>query len=362
MARSSAYNSYLHISDIPTQVLSRPQRTWPALLTLFFLAPVIPEMLTGSTTPLMFINPISLLFETGLYGSGAILIRELVRRRGLGWRSVVLFGAAYGILEEGLVITSWFNPYWPDLGKLAYYGRVFDTSWIWAVELTIFHAIVSITIPILFTELLFPNIADRHWLKKRGVLGFTIWLAVVSLIQLLLFGFLLSRKQGYMHPPLMYLGAIVMAVGFVWLGLHARKPEHVTLQTEAHPVQGLWKLRLLGFSVTFAFFFNSWVMPNIFTFLLFPLLVFFLIVIVSWWAITHWAKVPSWSTQHHLALAIGVTSFLLLLGPLAEFVTHPAGKNTTGMTIVNLTFLLGLILLARVAATREKPITRIEAR
>ena len=29
MARSSAYNSCLHISDIPTQVLSRPQRTWP---------------------------------------------------------------------------------------------------------------------------------------------------------------------------------------------------------------------------------------------------------------------------------------------------------------------------------------------
>ena len=82
MARPSAYNSYLHISDIPTQVLSRP---WPALLTLFFLAPIIPEMLTGSTPPLMFITPISLLFETGICGSGAILIRELVRRRGLGW-------------------------------------------------------------------------------------------------------------------------------------------------------------------------------------------------------------------------------------------------------------------------------------
>ena len=156
-----------------------------------------------------------------------------------------LVGAAYGILEEGLVITSWFNPYWPDHGKHAHYGRVFDTSWIWAVELTIFHAIVSITIPILLVELLFPAIADRPWLKKRGVLGFTIWLAVVSLVQLLLFGFLLSRKQGYMHPPLMYLGAIVVAVVFVWLGLHVRKPEYVTLQTEARPVPGLWKLRLL---------------------------------------------------------------------------------------------------------------------
>ena len=123
MARPSAYNSYLHISDIPTQVLSRPQRTWPALLTLFFLAPIIPEMLTGSTPPLMFINPTSLLFETGLYGSGAILIRELVRRRGLGWSSIVLLGAAYGILEEGLVMYKLVQPI---------LARSWQTSLLWS--------------------------------------------------------------------------------------------------------------------------------------------------------------------------------------------------------------------------------------
>jgi hypothetical protein len=166
MAQPYGYDSYPPSTPVPTALNSRPQCTWPALLTLFFLAPIIPEMLTGSTPPLMFINPISLLFETGLYGSGAILIRELVRRRGLGWSSIVLLGAAYGILEEGLVITSWFNPYWSDLGKLAFYGRLLDTSWVWALELTIFHAIVSITIPILLTEILFPRIADRPWLGK----------------------------------------------------------------------------------------------------------------------------------------------------------------------------------------------------
>jgi len=30
MADPSGYNSYLLISDIPTQVLTRSQRTWPA--------------------------------------------------------------------------------------------------------------------------------------------------------------------------------------------------------------------------------------------------------------------------------------------------------------------------------------------
>ena len=34
----------------------RPQRTWPAVLTLYFLAPIIAEMLTGGTPPLMWNN------------------------------------------------------------------------------------------------------------------------------------------------------------------------------------------------------------------------------------------------------------------------------------------------------------------
>lgn len=143
-----------------------------------------------------------------------------------------------------------------------------------------------------------------------------------------------------------------MAVVFVWLGLYARKPEYVALQTEARPVPGLWKLRLLGFAVTFVFFFNAWVLPNIFAFPLIPLLIFFLIVILSWWTINHWAKRPGWDAQRHLALATGVLIFFTLLAPLSEFVLHSSRKNMIGLTIVNLAFLLGLILLARVVAKR----------
>jgi hypothetical protein len=89
MACPSGYGSYLHISDIPTQVLS--SSTYLACITNFISSgPIIPEKLTGSTPPLMFINPNSLLFETGLYGSGAILIHELVWRHGLGWSSIVM--------------------------------------------------------------------------------------------------------------------------------------------------------------------------------------------------------------------------------------------------------------------------------
>jgi len=134
-----------HPADAPAQPLSPPrrQRIWPAVLTLFLLAPIVGEVLSGSTPPLGFINPFTFLLETGLYGSGAILVRELVRRRGLGWASILLLGAAYGILEEGLVVTSWFNPYWPDLGVLVHYGRLFDVSWVWAFGVITFFVLLS---------------------------------------------------------------------------------------------------------------------------------------------------------------------------------------------------------------------------
>jgi hypothetical protein len=334
-----------------------PRRTptWPALFTLYILSPVIAEMLTGSTPPLMFINPIMFVVLTGFYGSSAILVREVVRRRGLGWGNILLLGAAYGILEEGLVVMSWFNPYWSDLGKLAYYGRLFDTSWVWAVELTIFHAVVSITIPILLTELIFPHLAHRPWLRQRGLKGFTICLVIVSLIQLVFFGFLLSRSKGFTHPPLMYIGALLLAIGFVWAGLNLKPGRPVTTMAGVMgTTPGLWKLRLAGFAATFTFFFTAWILPFIVPFPIVPILIMVGLVILATRKIARWSRRAGWSSEHSLALASGVIGFIVLLSPLVEFVVHPNGKTYTGMALVDLAFLVGLMLLARTVGQRSQ--------
>jgi hypothetical protein len=44
-----------------------------------------------------------------MYGGGALVIREAVRRAGRGWPSILALGLAYGVLEEGLVTQSLFN-------------------------------------------------------------------------------------------------------------------------------------------------------------------------------------------------------------------------------------------------------------
>ena len=334
------------LADTTTQPL-RPLRTWPALLTLYLLAPITGEVLSGSTPPLQFINPFTLLALAGLYGSGAIVARELVRRRGLGWPGLLLFGAAYGILEEGLVVTSWFNPKWPDLNFLAYYGRLFDTSWVWATHLTIYHAVVSIMVPVLLAEILFPRIANRPWLGKRGFTAFAIWLAFVSLLEAFFFILTAIHSKGYPHPPLMYLGALLLAVGLVLWGLHLRsKPRPSSAGTSPHPAPRLWWLRLAGFGSMVAIFISAWLLPRLIPLPIVPIASMLSILALGIWLMSHWTKRTNWGTPHRLAFISGVLGFFIALSPLIEFVVHPAHRNPTGMTLFTLAFLVGLIFLA----------------
>jgi len=74
-------------------------RVTPALV-LFFLAPAIAELLSGSAPPSEFFNPISFILLASLYGSGALIVRELKVRWNKGYVSMFVLGAAYGIIGE----------------------------------------------------------------------------------------------------------------------------------------------------------------------------------------------------------------------------------------------------------------------
>ncbi len=128
-----------------------------ALIALVLLSPLTAELLSGSSPPLEFFFPPGFLLLVGLYGSGVLLVRELALRWGKGWPSILLLGAAYGILEEGLIVRSFFDPGWMDLGILGEYGRWAGINWVWSVWLTIFHGLVSIAVPIILVNLMYPS-------------------------------------------------------------------------------------------------------------------------------------------------------------------------------------------------------------
>ena len=307
------------------------RRIWPVLV-LFFLAPAIAELLSGSAPPAEFFHPLGLLVLPALYGSGAILVRELRVRWRKGWPTVLALGAAYGIVEEGLMVKSFFDPHWEDLGLLGSYGRWGGVNWVWSLELTIYHAAFSIAIPILLTELLFPDRRDERWLGRRGMIGFSL-----LLLADVLFGFL--ALTSYRPPLVPYLLAVAATLGLFsvarWLPVKTGGRRH-----PSPPPRPLWFVGL-GFVATLAFFIIFWGFPAIPLPVPITVLAGVMLPAVVIWAVLRMSRDSAWNDRHQLGLAGGALMFFVLLAPLQELDAERV-DNTSGMTLVGLAMLMFL--------------------
>ena len=213
-----------------------PKRTsispaWALLL----IAPVTAELLTSSMPPAEFLNPPLWVVVTVLYGSGAILARELRVRWHKGWPTLLVLGLVYGIFEEGLAMLSFFNPHHGDLGALAEYGRWAGVNWVWSVEIVIFHAVISIVITIMLTELWYPARRDESWVSSRT---FKV-LCVLFLLDVAFLSFVVVRYKPTLIP---YLGTIALAVGLVILARFIPFPliKRDDGEEVLRPVQARW--------------------------------------------------------------------------------------------------------------------------
>ena len=314
--------------------MEKPPRHTIPLLFLFFLAPATGELLSGSSPPAEFFNPFVLLLLSALYGSGAILVRELRLRWNKGWPSVLVLGAAYAIIEEGWMVKSFFDPAWMDLGPLGTYGRWAGVNWVWSLGLTIFHAVFSISIPILLSDLFFPGHRHEAWLGRRGMFGFTaLLLADVA------FGFIALTPY---RPPLFQYALSILAVIALY-ALARRLPNPAP-----PPAGGLAprpvSLLLGGFIAAVLLFVCLWGLPN--TTLPFPLtlLCLGLVAFLAWRWVLRLSRRAPLTEIHQLALASGALSFFILLAPLQEMdAARP--DNTTGMALIGLEFVVLLLLL-----------------
>jgi hypothetical protein len=318
---------------------------FPPALALFLLAPAIGELLSGSAPPAEFFTPFGFLMIVCLYGSGALITRELKVRWKKGIGTILLLGAAYGILEEALLVTSWFSPYWTDLGQMAVYGRWLNINWVWAEMLTIYHAIFSITIPILLVELAYPNRSNESWIGKKL---FVLLLGVLT--ALTVFGcWLFSTLMKYWTPLPQYLLAIAIMIAFIQLarrlppdwGTHGQKtlPKPITL----------W---LVAATADFAFFLGFYSSPSLIpwplTLLYGPLLIFLTAKFITRY---NWHQKPT--DIHTLALCSGALMFFLVFAPLQEL-DKTRTDNTQGMTLVAIASAIALIILRHKTKQRNK--------
>jgi len=319
----------------------------PALV-LFFLAPVIPELLTGSTPPAHFFNPMGFALLCGLYGSGAVFVRELTHRWGKGWPTLLTLGAAYGIIEEGLMVRSFFNPNWPDLGILAQYGRWIGVNWVWVLQLTVFHSVFSIAIPILLVNLVFPNQRSRSWVRDRTL----FFLGAVLVIEILL-GFILFP---YGAPPIQYLTAVIAVAGLFWLA--KRLPHPMFARDEIKGIRSPFIFGLVGALGTFAFFLVFWGLPS--TGIPAPVTMGMsmgYVALVAWVILRMTDNGSCWSDTHQLGLVGGAVSPFIIMAPLREL-SGAQPKNLAGISLVALVFVVILGWMAVRIRRREPSRTR----
>ncbi len=305
-----------------------------APLVLYWLSPIAGGLLSGSSPPREFFSVFGLTVMCGLYGAGALLVREATRGWRKGYLSLLCLGAAYGILEEGLVCKSFFDPHWPDLGELAVYGRALDTNWVWAVWLALYHTIVSIAVPVLLTEVAFPQRRAETWLSHR----WRTFLGVLLFLIALLGYFGLTKYK----PPLPhYVLTWLAAIGLIWLArrlpvrLGAPRPFTARRRTTL-------KLWALGF---------FWVVLSFVTFagltktgLPAPGAVLLGLAVAALAGLgVHRLSgdLLHWDDRARYALGAGVVSFWVLLAPLQEL--DPKRHDTPGMSIVGLLAALLLI-------------------
>lgn len=149
--------------------LSAPRgfrRIAPAF-ALFFLSPFVAEMLLGDFS----IDAIWLMFVVApLYGGGALLVRETARRLGLGWPTMICLALAYGLLEEGIVLQTLFNPNYLGLHLLSHgYMPTLGMSAWWTPFVLTLHTVWSISVPIAIVEALFSERRTQPWLGNWGL-------------------------------------------------------------------------------------------------------------------------------------------------------------------------------------------------
>jgi hypothetical protein len=309
----------------------RMTRRIPPALVLVFLAPFVGEMLLGNT-PLRLILGYFLVLP--MYGFGALFIRELSRRTGRGWPTILILGVAYGVVEEGLADMSLFNPNF--LGQqLLSYGNLFNIGWPWWCFVLTLHAVWSIGVSIALAEALFARRGPYPWLGRTGLVvsgvGFVFGVVLIHFVGGQ--GYQLSVGQVALSLVLV---ALISAVAFlvpVRRGTHTRDPRRAP-----NP----WLVGGTAFVLTSAFM----AVTRLSYGLKLPADLLILIYVVLYglaaWAVWHWSRRIDWGAQHVFSLAAGA----LLTYAWYGFVQAPHDAlDMIGQAIFAL-LALGVIILA----------------
>jgi hypothetical protein len=308
---------------------------------LFVLAPLVGEYLLGNVSVVQLrALPILAL----MYGGGAILIREMARRNGLGWPGIITLGAAYGLLEAGVIDQTLFNP--PVVAGVDQGGSssLIPALGFKAGDALAFiggHAVWSIGVPIAVVEALTPGRRRTPWLGTAGLLVTGVLYLAGSVI---IFRFM-YRMEGFMAPVPNRLGAAAVAVGLIVLVLALRRRPRagVGRATAGRRLPGPRLVGVIAFAGSSLFFLKSESWGG----------VAYGVVVATAMALLllRWSRHPGWGPAHELAVAGGTMLTYAWGGFLLTFLLgRGGGIHYAG----NALFAAGAVALLLIATRRVR--------
>jgi hypothetical protein len=313
------------------------KRVAPAV-ALFFLSPMVAEFLLGDF-PLSKIG--ILLILAPFYGGGAILIREITRRTGRGWPTILTLALAYGIFEEAFTTQTLFNPDYLGLHlhllEPAFIPALGISAW-WTVFVLTLHTVWSISVPIAIMEALFPRRAHTPWLKWLGLSIVTVLFVLIACtmtvhsVQSDSHHFMASNRQFAVSAVC----CIVVAIAAFLL------PRRRDDRRPGNPPSP-WITGALSLAACSIFL----IVPSVWGWGAVAIYLALDVIVAS--ATLTWSRRSGWNGLHTLSLAGGAA----LSYAWHAFIQQPVtGKADMGMRIGNAILALGTILLLYAAARR----------
>ncbi|GLY97482.1 hypothetical protein [Actinoplanes sp. NBRC 103695] len=353
----------------------RPRNRRAALL-LVVVAPFVAEVSLGNI-PLG--QAWVVLFFLPIYGGGALFIREVVRRTGGGLANLLLLGVAYGLVEEGLALQSLTSPHL--YGAAGWAPSLFGLNTAYTELNLVYHAVFSITVPVVVVEFLFAAHGTRPYLRRGGLIATgVVALLGAALIRLVVPA---SEDPGYTMPLLAVLLIAAAAAAVTVLALRIRvgparaaEPESDDARPAAPPRLPIGAASprprigataprvptVAGAAAVASFGFLALVWPfagarqPLFThgaWSLLPMAGAAVVVAATLLTLRRWSAAPDWTPRHLFAACVGAVVGHTLFG-LAGNAETPADRAFL-LAVAVLTAAAGATALRRTGRTTRVP-------
>lgn len=317
----------------------------PAILLMLF-APLLTEVLPGATRfGSIFVFPI----EVTVWGGGALLIRDAVRRWNLGWFNMLLLALCLSIAEEFLIQQTSVAPMVLRL-KGVTYARFLGVNYVYLLWALIYETVFVVFAPVYLVELLFPEKRNQVWMSKGGF--FTVVFFFLAGAFLAWFSWTqIARPKVFQVPAYnpSLLKVVLASVSIILFTYLALGPIRNKLPRPTQVITPPNNILLWIFGAVWATILFGLVLLAFGQFPDFPpaiaIIAGFLLAISAIYFVPRWANSDNWNSLKTYSLIFGTTAGAWAVGFVGFLGSEPS--DLYFKIITNIIALVLMILLIR---------------